>query len=593
MAARSVISGVALVALLGGVGWVFVGSNAFEAASGQTLALYVDAAGTTTTCAGPGAAACSTLGAATAVAVLQSDTAVTVHVAPGTFAAPQTLPTDPNLVIPAVPASDTLTIAGSGTGLTYLAGNGSLTAALTLSGGTVTIDGVTIEHGLNSGLAVLGGSVTVQNSAVTGSQGTFGGGVDLAGGSLVVSGSTISGNVAGNQGGGIYAASSTHLTVQSSTVNGNESYYGGGVFSAALTFTLTNSTVTGNSGHGGHGIGANLYLQGGASTQRVQNQITISASTISAAVPTTSGIAVYKNDLLGSSVAMTGSIVSASACVNVSNTQPAVASGSYNVESDNSCGLDATNLVGSTTIDVTSTLAANGSSGPQTLAIASTSSARDYVAAASCLAADERGVSRSGATCDAGAYEYGSTGITPAPVAANIALTSTGSAVTTDVVAASQTFGAAATVTITQAPSHGTGTLSGSVITYKPLAGYGGPDVIKYKLTTAGGSSVGTISITVSVPPTASPDRAVTFGAAATYGTAVDIDVLGNDNSLHGGSLSIVGLTTPANGLAFVRDGIVVYVPKPGFFGTDTFTYQAKSTIGTSATTTVTVTVQH
>lgn len=593
MAARVVISAVALLALLGGIGWAFVGSDAVAGAPSQSMTLYVDPAGTTTTCAGPGTAACSTLGAATAVAVRQTDTAVTVQVAPGTFAAPQAVPTDPNLVVPTVPASDTLTIAGSGTGLTSITGNGSLDAALTLSGGTVTIGGVTIEHGLNSGLAVLGGSVTVQNTAVIDNQGTFGAGVDLAAGTLTVTGSTIAGNVGGNDGGGIYAAPGSHLTVQSSTINGNQSYYGGGVFSAALTFALTNSTVTGNTGSSGHGIGANLYLQGGPGTQRVQNQITISASTISAAVPATSGIAVYENAVLGSNLTMTGSIVSASGCVNLSTTQPAVFSGSYNVESDNSCGLDGTNLVGSTTIAVTSTLAANGSAGPQTLAIASTSSARDDVPAAACPGTDERGVSRAGATCDAGAYEYGSTGITPAPVAANIALTSTGAAVTTDVVAASQTFGAAATVAITQNPSHGTATLSGSVITYKPLAGYGGPDSLRYKLTTAGGSSTGTVSITVSVPPSASPDRAVTFGAASTYGTATDIDVLGNDNALQGGSLSIVDLTTPAHGLAYVRDGIVVYVPKAGFFGTDTFTYAAKSTIGTSAPTTVTVTVEH
>lgn len=590
------ISGLGLLALLGGVVWAFAGSDAVTdaGAPSQTMTLYVDTAGATSTCAGPGAAACATLGAAAAIAVRQTDTAVTVQMGSGTFAAPQTAPTDPNLVIAEVPASDTLTIVGKGTGLTYIAGNGSHTPALTLSGGTVAIAGVTIEHGLNSGLDVQGGSVTVQNSAVTGNQGGgFGGGIDLAGGALTVTGSTIAGNLNGNYGGGIYAASSSHLTVQSSTINNNESYYGGGVFSAALTFALTNSTVTGNTGPSGHGVGANLYLQGGAATQRVQNQITITASTISAAVPSTSGIAVYENAVLGSALNMTGSILSSSACVNVSTTQPAVSSGSYNVESDNTCGLDATNLVNSSTIGVTSTLAPNGFGGPQTLAIASTSSARDFVPAAACPSTDERGVSRAGATCDAGAYEYGSTGITPAPVAANISLTSTGGAVSTDVVAASQTFGASATVTIAQTPSHGTASLSGSTITYKPFAGYGGPDGITYKLTTAGGSSIGTISISVVVPPVAAPDRAATFGAASTFGTATDIDVLGNDNALHGGALSIVNLTAPANGLAYVRDGVVVYVPKAGFFGTDSFTYEAKSTVGTSAPTTVTVTVQH
>lgn len=63
-----------------------------------------------------------------------------------------------------------------------------------------------------------------------------------------------------------------------------------------------------------------------------------------------------------------------------------------------------------TTLGLTTTLQANGSAGPETLALFSTSPAVDEVPAADCtVATDERGRPRPGVgetNCDAGAYEY-------------------------------------------------------------------------------------------------------------------------------------------------------------------------------------------
>jgi len=590
---RTLISSLALLVVAGGVGFTAFAVSTPAGAPSSSLTLHVATNGSTTTCLGPGSAACPTLRAAVGVAVATTDTAVTIDIERGTY-------TDGSTPIPPVPASDTLAIVGSdGAADTILSGGGGDAATITVAGGKVSIAGVTLRDGLTTtatdggGLTVNRGTVSVSDSVITANKANYGAGVYLAAGTLTITRSTVSANTAAYYGGGVYAVSGSHLSVQSSTINANLAQDGGGFFSAALTFSLANSTVTGNVVRGG-GQGANMYLQGGIPTQRVQNDVTVSSSTISAPSPTSSGIAVYLNAVLGTNLTMTGSIVSNSACILPGGgALPAVSQGSYNVESDDSCGLTAdTNVVNSSTIGVTSTLAANGSTGPQTLAITSTSSARNVVPSTSCPATDERGTSRAGATCDAGAYEWDAATV-PAPVAANLSLTSTGGPVSADVLAASQTFGYPATITITRQPSHGTATLSGGTITYKPFAGYGGPDVIGYQLTTAGGSSTGTVSITVSVPPAPAPDRAVTFGADSSYGTAVDIDVLGNDNALQGGTLSIVGLTTPAHGLAYVRDGLVVYVPRAGFYGTDTFTYQAKTTAGTSAPATVSVLVQH
>jgi hypothetical protein len=86
----------------------------------------------------------------------------------------------------------------------------------------------------------------------------------------------------------------------------------------------------------------------------------------------------------------------------------AITDGGHNVAADSSCDLGGTSIQNSTTIGTLS-LAANGSSGPQTAAISTTSSAHGIVPLASCTVhTDQRGQPRPGigfTTCDAGAYE--------------------------------------------------------------------------------------------------------------------------------------------------------------------------------------------
>ncbi len=68
--------------------------------------------------------------------------------------------------------------------------------------------------------------------------------------------------------------------------------------------------------------------------------------------------------------------------------------------------------------------------------------------------------------------------------------------------------------------------------------------------------------------------------------------VLANDTDPESDPLTAVNASTPANGAVTLNaDGSFTYTPNAGFFGTDTFTYQANDGSGDSAAATVTITV--
>ncbi|EAQ01548.1 type I secretion target repeat protein, partial [Pseudooceanicola batsensis HTCC2597] len=73
--------------------------------------------------------------------------------------------------------------------------------------------------------------------------------------------------------------------------------------------------------------------------------------------------------------------------------------------------------------------------------------------------------------------------------------------------------------------------------------------------------------------------------------TAVTIDVLANDSDPDGDTLTISGVSDPANGTAEIVGGQIVYTPDPDFNGTDTLTYTVDDGTGNTDTATVTVTV--
>ncbi|RYX80611.1 tandem-95 repeat protein [bacterium] len=147
---------------------------------------------------------------------------------------------------------------------------------------------------------------------------------------------------------------------------------------------------------------------------------------------------------------------------------------------------------------------------------------------------------------------------------------------------------------ITQ-PANGTVTLTSGVVRYTPPANYNGTTSFNYTLSDGnGGTDTATVTVTVTPvndPPTANDDSAtVNENSAATV-----INVLVNDSILPdtGETLTVTGITQPANGAATLVGGVVRYQPNRSFDGTDTFTYTISDGNGGTDTATVTTTVNN
>jgi CshA-type fibril repeat protein len=142
---------------------------------------------------------------------------------------------------------------------------------------------------------------------------------------------------------------------------------------------------------------------------------------------------------------------------------------------------------------------------------------------------------------------------------------------------ATVTDGANGTTAVT-----GTGT-----VTYTPAAEFSGTDTFTYTAKDPTGGTTQPTTVTVTVTPTSTPDHLQT--AAGTALPIASTTLTGND---HGSGLTVTahgdaehGDVTPGAG------GGLVYTPKPGFSGTDRFTYTATDTSGQTTTSTVTVLV--
>lgn len=155
-------------------------------------------------------------------------------------------------------------------GTPTLDGGGTATV-LHITNGTTTVDGLTITNGVadvesvegngccvGGGIAVSGDTAGARlvNSAVTGNSASiFGGGIDVDDGTLTLENSTVSGNTASSSG-GIDSDFGT-ITLIGSTVSGNVATGGGtctgaglscagGIWNFGGTLTLIDSTVSGN-----------------------------------------------------------------------------------------------------------------------------------------------------------------------------------------------------------------------------------------------------------------------------------------------------------------------------------------------------------
>ncbi|WP_404339791.1 putative Ig domain-containing protein [Sphingomonas sp. MMS12-HWE2-04] len=148
--------------------------------------------------------------------------------------------------------------------------------------------------------------------------------------------------------------------------------------------------------------------------------------------------------------------------------------------------------------------------------------------------------------------------------------------------------GVHSSIAIGTAPAHGTTTIAGDVVTYTPAAGYYGADSFTYTATGPGGtSSPATVTLNVAVP--APPAAADLSGVAVPYGSSgTPIDLAPSITGVHS---SIAIGTAPAHGTTTIAGDVVTYTPAAGYYGADSFTYNATGPGGTSNVATVTLNV--
>jgi len=153
-----------------------------------------------------------------------------------------------------------LSIRGPGAGHVTMNGNPKEVFGVSVSpSGSVTIADLVFK----SSYLYNFGTLTLNNSTVSGNSISGNGGGIYNGGTLTLINSTVSGNTSYFSGGGIYNEATGTLTLNNSTVSGNLADTGGGISNDGGTLRLINNTISDNIARGpGGGI-----LNGGAGAQ--------------------------------------------------------------------------------------------------------------------------------------------------------------------------------------------------------------------------------------------------------------------------------------------------------------------------------------
>ena len=132
---------------------------------------------------------------------------------------------------------------------------------------------------------------------------------------------------------------------------------------------------------------------------------------------------------------------------------------------------------------------------------------------------------------------------------------------------------------ITTAPTKGTATIDGNIITYVPNKNANGADSFLYTITDGEYSPSAKVDITIR--PVNDPPVAVSDSGSTDDLTPITINVLANDYDVDNDPLVASIETQPSNGVASISTGIL-YTPNVGYSGTDTFQYRVSD--GTTST---------
>lgn len=153
--------------------------------------------------------------------------------------------------------------------------------------------------------------------------------------------------------------------------------------------------------------------------------------------------------------------------------------------------------------------------------------------------------------------------------------------------AAAVTAGAATSFEVSSAPTGGRLVISGTMATYTPNAGFSGVDNFRVIAVNATGrSDAGTIRVNVG---TLAPRGTVATLRLAMNGQGIlDLGPLITGSGITG----IAIVTLAEHGIADVEGTKIVYTPKTGYFGTDTFEYVAFGNAGRSPPSRIVVVIE-
>ncbi len=144
---------------------------------------------------------------------------------------------------------------------------------------------------------------------------------------------------------------------------------------------------------------------------------------------------------------------------------------------------------------------------------------------------------------------------------------------------------------ITSPPATGSADLADGGITYTAAADHVGTDQFSYAVSDGELTAEAVVTVTVTSTPNQSPAPTADQGRTR-WGSPLVLDVLANDTDPDGDSLRVLGVRRPEHGRAELVRGMVRYVPRGKYVGSDTLEYTVADGRGGTAAGTAEVRVR-